>query len=198
MATASTRRASPCAMSLARARTILPACRRPGAPCHLAREDQPTFERDGRRRDDPVTAHRWIARGVHQHDACMCLRRQRLGQATRRSCRHGPRGGSTTRSSECVRVLPEPVTLMRQRSTMWTWEPFDDEPERLTSRMSVDSLDEADHKARLTRSLEGTIARSFSANRTHSVSQRGVSFALWFCASAFGERPWGIGTGGCS
>ena len=68
---------------------------------------------------------------------------------------------------------------MRQRSTMWTWEPFDDEPERLTSHMRVDGLDEADHRARLTRSPEGTIARSFSANHTtNRVSQRGVSFAL--------------------
>jgi hypothetical protein len=82
---------------------------------------------------------------------------------------------------------------------MRTWKPFDDEPERLTSCMSVDGLDEADHKARLTRSPEGTVARSFPANHTKNrVSQRGVSFALSVVASAFGERPWGIGTGGCS
>jgi hypothetical protein len=82
---------------------------------------------------------------------------------------------------------------------MRTWKPFDDEPEGLPSHMRVDGLDEADHRARLTRSPQVTIVSSFPANHTtNGAALSGVSFALQDIASAFGEGPWGIGTGGCS
>jgi hypothetical protein len=35
---------------------------------------------------------------------------------------------------------------------MRTWKAVDDEPENLAPRVSIDGLDEADHRARLTRS----------------------------------------------
>jgi len=50
---------------------------------------------------------------------------------------------------------------MRQRSTVRAWEAFDDKAERLTSNVSIDGLDEADHRARLTRSPQGTIRVHF-------------------------------------
>ena len=88
---------------------------------------------------------------------------------------------------------------MRQRSTVRTWEAFDDKAERLTSNVSIDGLDEADHRARLTRSPQGTICASISSeSRDRLRVPCGLSFALCPIASAFGERPWGIGTGGCS
>lgn len=88
---------------------------------------------------------------------------------------------------------------MQQRSAMRTWKAFDDEPEGLASHMSIDGLDEADHRARLTRSPERTISRPFHADRATNNNPRcGLSFAAYPIASAFGERPWGIGTGGCS
>ena len=66
-------------------------------------------------------------------------------------------GGAT----KSIRVLSKPVTLMRQRSTVRAWEAFDDKAERLTSNVSIDGFDEADHRARLTRSPQGTIRVHF-------------------------------------
>ena len=76
-----------------------------------------------------------------------------------------PRGGSTSGATKSIRILSKPVTLMRQRSTMRAWKAFDDKAERLTSNVSIDGLDEADHRARLTRSPQGTIRVHFGESR---------------------------------
>ncbi len=111
---------------------------RPAGPNQLS------LDGNRRHRNDAVTAHRAPALVVHEQHTGVRATRDRLGEDCAVHVGMSARL-EHQRSAQVVDVLLRPRPFGQHGVAFGTWQPFDDQAERLSRRVRVDGANAVDH-----------------------------------------------------